>query len=479
MKRLGLQTMGPPPGRSSRSPRCLRLTWPTGAVLAMLCLAPAPVLAVEEGGAQATMPLAHYVELQDTVERLRRNLDQAQSERGLRGAGLHVSRFEIRGRLTDGNLVGTAYVDIDIAGHGAQESPGIASPEARASTVAATGDTNSAAQQVAAATGATLVAEPSTGHALLLPKQPGLHITTIPRLAPASGLSLFSDAAGLHVFGGAPGRHSLEIGLIIAGEALGTSQWRVKLRFGEATVRRLLVRYDDHLFRLQSRRISRDGESSVLVPSGDSVVLAWQQVGERRSERNQKRAPIEPSVVSGTGSLVATLDGQVIGRYLFDLHLQGRETITLSVPDGGKPTKVFVNGASVTFTAQEENGITRLAIGVAPPRPGDTSARLEVVVREERPPMSLGGALRFGLPTVSWGVSRLTAVLHLPEVFTYRWTGGSLSRTRATTAKENAVDFSLAMPTPGRPIALAQELVRGTADVEIAYTVDLEGHYFK
>ncbi len=418
---------------ATHKPRALLLS-----AVACFCLHSANAHAADDT-AQTTMALTHYMELQSTIHELRKDLRQQDAHSSTSNARVSVSRIEIRGRLTHGSFVGVASIDVDCAAGGATED--------RA---------------------------PLWAHALLLPEDPNLHITRIPGYAPNDDIRLFSNEAGLHLLTTAQGRRTFEVGILLKGLAAGRNQWNADLVFAPATIRRVLLRHDAELFRLQQQGM-RDGDDLILLPQNDKVHLSWKQVGARAAQVLAERAPIAPTVTSGHGSIVTTLDGQYIARYRYDLQLEAEERITLTIPTG-VATKVFVNGASIAFQTKTTDGNTTIPIRVSPPRPGESTAHVEVVVREERPPMSLSGSLRFVLPTTSWGINHFTVELFLPDVFTYDWRGGSLS---SGTHKEQPTHFSLSMPTPGHSITLSQDLVRSMPDVEVGYAVDLSGQYFE
>ncbi len=94
---------------------------------------------------------------------------------------------------------------------------------------------------------------------------------------------------------------------------------------------------------------------------------------------------------------------------------------------------------------------------------------------DDLPGFHLSGRLFFGFPSASWNIDELYVDLYLPPVFNYEWTGGS----PAPTSASPGVDFSHSIPTPGKQLRFHQHLIASSPDVEVDYTVDLAGKYFR
>jgi hypothetical protein len=133
--------------------------------------------------------------------------------------------------------------------------------------------------------------------------------------------------------------------------------------------------------------------------------------------------------------------------------------------------KVYLNGAAIPFSAEGET----LNLSVSPARAGEQTARLELVLEDLPGPFHLSGDQAFGFPKASWATNELFVDLHLPQVFNYRWVGGSMAPTSVTPK----VHYSQKMPTPGKQMRFHQQLVGGAADLRIAYDVDLAGKYYR
>ena len=89
--------------------------------------------------------------------------------------------------------------------------------------------------------------------------------------------------------------------------------------------------------------------------------------------------------------------------------------------------------------------------------------------------MALSGDLTFTLPEISWNVNEMTCTLFLPTVFNYQWVGGSLSPGEP----DEFPSYTFDIPTPGKAISVKQQLVNGSADTVVEYTVDLAQNYFQ
>ena len=158
-------------------------------------------------------------------------------------------------------------------------------------------------------------------------------------------------------------------------------------------------------------------------------------------------------------------------RVLYELKLEGPRSIAVRVPEGYTLERIFVNGAA---RERPVEGGT-LSLQVVPERAGDPKGRLELLLSEEPGRFMLSGAMRFTLPAASWRTDEYTVELHLPEVFNYRWRGGSLSPCDKT---PEPAEFSSQLPTPGKALCLRQSLVFEPPTADVAYNVDLAGKYW-
>lgn len=233
----------------------------------------------------------------------------------------------------------------------------------------------------------------------------------------------------------------------------------------------LRLQYDATLFRLASAAQADDGAGAVLYPEDGRIAVAWAERPRARRAAVAARPPVEPVVTEAHASIVSTLDGRRIGRVLYRLRFEGERAFAVAIPPGQAVERVFVNGVPRPF-ARNGDGVT---VPVTPARAGDQAGTVELVTSEAASGYPLSGTLDFALPRPAWGQNELHVTLHLPAVFEYRWAGGSL----AAVEQAPEVAYAWAIPTPGRIVALHQELVSGFADARVAYTVDLAASYFR
>lgn len=234
----------------------------------------------------------------------------------------------------------------------------------------------------------------------------------------------------------------------------------------------LRLEYDATLFRLTSETLPDDGAGAIVYPSDGRIALAW----ERRPRASPRaleaaRPPVEPVVTEAHGSVVATLDGRRLGRVLYRLRFEGEQTFRVEIPRGQTVERTFVNGIPRPFVRSGD----AVVLPVTPARAGDQTGTVELVTAEAGSGYPLSGTLGFTLPRPEWSQNDLFVTLHLPSVFEYRWSGGSL----AAVEQAPDADYAWRIPTPGRTVSLHQQLVSGFADVRIAYTVDLASSYYR
>ncbi len=226
----------------------------------------------------------------------------------------------------------------------------------------------------------------------------------------------------------------------------------------------LRLQYDETLFKLTSEALRDDAAGAVVYPAAGRISVAWERL-PRVQPRAAARPPVEPVVTSAHASVVATLDGRRITRIQYRLRLEGERPFAVTIPPGQAVERVFLNGAARAFTRAGD----ALSLPVQAARAGDSSATVELVLSEAQRGYPLSGKLAFTLPSPGWALNDLFVTLHLPSVFEYRWAGGSL----AAVGEAPPVDYAWEIPTPGKKVALHQQLVSSFANVQVAYTVDL------
>jgi len=269
------------------------------------------------------------------------------------------------------------------------------------------------------------------------------------------------------------GRYAFELSLFRAARKQGRLR-RLSIGHGGAALATCRLDIDGGLFRLRTDRIVETREGVRVLAGDDGFGIEWEVIGEiERGVGEAVSAPAIESVVSRVhASTVSTLEGRRITRVLYDLRFAGRKSIAIGIPEGQGVERAFLNGVAIeTSVAHGE-----LALELTPARAGEEGGTLELVLAEPGNEFHLTGDLRFELPTASWPVHELFYTLHLPRVFDYRWTGGSLEPAKSSPP----ASFSYRVPLPGRPLHLHQVLIADSAaDVTLDYAVNLDGHYFK
>ncbi|MBN2496701.1 MAG: hypothetical protein JXR96_19075 [Deltaproteobacteria bacterium] len=302
----------------------------------------------------------------------------------------------------------------------------------------------------------------------LLREDPAVHLSEIPEIDGA----VLSTRRGLELFTRRAGNYRFDLSFLIeASEQKG--EHRASIRIAPATLAVLYLQYDEGLFRLAEAGARKGAEGTVFFPAEGEFSLRWEPtaaMAERKAPEREARPPVESVIPSAHASVVATLEGRRITRMLYKLRFEGSKQLELGIPAGQRVAKIFLNSAAIPF--EIEAGKVRLE--VAPERAGDESARLELVMESDAGGFLLSGGLHFDFPAVSWGVNELFVELHLPQVFNYRWTGGSL----APASGAEGVDYFHRIPTPGKSMCFHQDLIGAAPDLDVAYTVDLQGHYY-
>ncbi|MEM1179917.1 MAG: hypothetical protein AAGM22_16355 [Acidobacteriota bacterium] len=246
---------------------------------------------------------------------------------------------------------------------------------------------------------------------------------------------------------------------------------RARITTGPATLRSLRVDVEESLFRLEGGNVQRESEDFRVFPGDRGFDVRWRRLRPKTAKRVVERPPVEPVVTQAHLSTVATLEGEVHHRLRYDLRFEGTRDLTVELPPGLRLERVYVHERSVPF---ELDGAT-LRLQLEPARAGDRLGRVELSLRPNRAAYHLSGELLFSLPKASWPINHFYARLHLPSVFDYRWSGGSMAPTDAAPA----ADFTEALPAPGDELVFHQPLVHGSGPtVRISYDIDLEGQIF-
>ena len=304
----------------------------------------------------------------------------------------------------------------------------------------------------------------------LLKQDADTHLSTLPRIE--SGYFTV-DGGYLQFMTRRKGTYAIELSFLKQAER-SERQRRVQVEFDRATLAVCRVTFDEGLFRLHDIEGFERSEGVVLFPEANVFTIGW----ERKTaavEAKKKAAPrpaIESVIPVAHASAVSTLEGRRLIRLRYDLRFAGTKSIEVVVPEGLVVERAYLNGVSTPVAMR---GAT-LPIEVAPVREGDQSGVLELVLLSSEGGYFLSGALEVALPKVSWPVNELFLDVHLPQVFNYEWSGGSLSPVE----RSPAVDFTYDLPLPGKKLSFHQHLISASApNVTLDYAVDLEGHYYR
>lgn len=296
-------------------------------------------------------------------------------------------------------------------------------------------------------------------------------------IAPLEGAWVVLEGGTLMLVSDKQGRHSFTVNATLPATRRG-EQREVSLLTKPATSNRLLLGYDPGQVSITSSQIASAGaEGLSLRPVDGRYLVSWVPTEQGRAETApvaiQQRVA-EPLVERATASVVSTLEGTWLLRTHFDLRFEGRQTLLLTWPEDQRVERVYLNGSPAEITVNEG----QLSIEITPARGGGDRGVLEVVSTRDRGGYLLRGTVDLTLPSASWPVREWICALHLPEVFDYSWTGGSL--VAAESPAPDASLFTYQVPTPGRTSIWRQQLVFERApDLRLGYTVQLEGAYFR
>ena len=303
----------------------------------------------------------------------------------------------------------------------------------------------------------------------LLRKDAATRITRLPVVKDG----VFSVAGGYLCFiTDKPGIYAFDLGFLTAAQQNGGRR-KADIVYPDAALAVLKVRFDEHLFTLVNPDSIEEGDGYTLYPQGNGFAVQWQRNAPASvpSKVANHRPPVEPIISAAHASVVSTLEGRRIARLLYELRCEGAHNLSFTIPPRQNIEKVFLNGASIPFRMAERT----VTLAVTPARAGDDTARVEMVLSEDQGGYALSGRLDFSIPAASWNVNDLYVTLSLPQVYNYRWEGGSLAPVE--TAPET--DYTQRIPTPGKPMHLHQQLLSTAATVRVAYTVDLSGSYYR
>jgi hypothetical protein len=381
-----------------------------------------PAIALSESasaGGRATLPLDEVFRLKRAAEEGVRRADQPPPVAGT------VDRAVFEGRVLDDAVDLTAHFDV------------------------------------------TVLADGNWVEVPLLRVAPATHIARLPDV---EGASLLLKQGQLYLATRQARRYDFEIGIVQEAAAEGEAR-QVKLPAPAATLTTMRMAFDQALFELLTEGAASDATGVLFYPEDGEFSLRWRRIAtfeERPAGRVESRRPL---VTQAHASAVSTLGARRITRILYDLRLTGEQSIAVTVPTGQTLEEVYLNGVRMPF----ERGTPSVEVAVRPVRSGDERAALELMLTSPRDSYLLSGRVDFDVPAVSWPTNELYVDLHLPEVFSYSWIGGSLAPVGASPRVEYANDI----PTPGKTLSLHQVLVDATTPtVRVAYAIELNGRFF-
>lgn len=260
----------------------------------------------------------------------------------------------------------------------------------------------------------------------VLKVDPGTQVVELPRLDHAT---LAPMGGELCLLSKTPGSYSFDVKLTVRGQKLAAG---------------------------------RDALWSTVEFEGESVPQAsgtWTLLRKRKVVV-EERPPLEPSCWVARAQLVSTVEGHAQLSVAYHLKLDREQPLSFAAPAGWKVERIAVNGVP------RKGG---LDLVVAPGR--DTDAVVELQLSRDLGIFHLSGRLDFELPKASWPVAQVDANVHLPAVFEYRRTGGSLEPAEAAAESPKL---------PGKMMSFRQHLVASSSpSIELEYSVDLRDRYFK
>ena len=298
-------------------------------------------------------------------------------------------------------------------------------------------------------------------------------------LAPLSKGWLMVEGDTLNLVVNAPGTYDFPLSLSLYAADLGGGRRAARVALADPLSASLKLNYDPQRIAITEGGPVRIESDGVIVRPVDGVLqVQWAPAAEAVEEAAAEAAPVaarrtrEPTVDRAVVSVVSTLEGTRLTRAWYELSFEGRASLTLDWPEHQSLKRVYINGTPMELEA-EGSAIT---LALEPDQDGGDAGTVELVLSEEHGGYLLSGSLDFVMPTVSWPTRELACSLHLPEVFNYAWSGGSME---AYAAGPEAV-FAYDVPTPGRVTSWHQELVISAAPtLRVDYDVDLEGAYYR
>jgi hypothetical protein len=302
----------------------------------------------------------------------------------------------------------------------------------------------------------------------LFVKDSDMHIYNLPVLKQGY---LVQDKDKISYITKAQGKVEFELSMLKQAQTDENTR-KLQVKFSQAIKTVMALRYDENLFKLESKQNLVNADGSIIYPENGMFDVQWQQTSHSSTQRKVAvKPPLEPMIKQANVSSIATLEGELITRVLYDLHFEGTEQLSFDIPTGFTLNKVYLNGSAIPFRINAG----KVTIEVLPSRAGDRQGSLELTFHRQQGKFHLSGALEFNAPQTSWPIREMFMRVYLPSVFNYSYEGGSMSILN----QSKVVKYTYDLPTPGKAFSFHQLLITSSAPaVKINYTIDLEGKYF-
>jgi hypothetical protein len=303
----------------------------------------------------------------------------------------------------------------------------------------------------------------------LLELDPTVNISSLPKLENAV---LCKKDNFLSIVTRKPGVYEFAISMIKWAQGDGAQQ-SASINYTDASEADLKLQFDEDLFRILGDQMIRQADGVLIYPQNNSFAVKWERRKKKTVQKSKalKRPPIESMVRTAHASSISTLEGRLITRVLYQLRFEGTKNIGFVIPAGDTLERVYLNGLAIPFKLKDN----KVNIDVLPSRAGDQSGLVELVTTRNLGNYLLSGSLTFKMPKVSWPIHELFLDIHLPDVFNYERSGGSMGYSDHST---DAV-YTYGVPQPGKKLRFHQHLVTTTApSVTVDYSINLEDKYF-
>lgn len=297
-------------------------------------------------------------------------------------------------------------------------------------------------------------------------------ITHITQLPPSKDIFIVEKDGMLAFIAKNEGIYDFKISMIKQATVDSTVK-TVVLPFHSATKAEMVVHFDESLFQLSGGKTLSKPEGVLIFPEKNQFLVQWEtkKGAIEPAKRVVTKPPVESLINVAHVSSVSTLEGELLTRIKYELQFEGAPSLTVDIPESYELKKVYLNGSAIPFEIKDP----QFTLEALPFRAGGRSGTVELVLVRFQGIFNLSGSLVFSLPKVSWPIREMFMDVHLPAVFNYQYSGGSM----ATARHSKEVAFTYDLPTPGKTHSFHQVLITSSApSVNLEYTIDLTGKYF-